>query len=81
MIFEKEETDWEQFVYFFFFNLRVGYWMKGWCANCPYSPSDVAYNLDCIRGWSLARKKRDSIQWIPPSIQFLEMECGWIVER
>lgn len=56
VVFENKQPDWSQLV--FLVKLRLGFWLKGWNPNCPFSPGEVVQNLDSVRLW----KKRKEIE-------------------
>jgi hypothetical protein len=49
LVFENKKMNWIELAYLI--KMRVGFWMKGWCPECPYSPLDLTRNLrECVNG-------------------------------
>ncbi|XP_010667291.1 uncharacterized protein LOC104884346 [Beta vulgaris subsp. vulgaris] len=53
--------------------LRLGWWIKGWCEDFPYSPLDIQRNPSCLL-WncisppsSIPKTIALSSEWIPPN--------------
>lgn len=55
--------------------LRLGWWIKGWCDEFPYSPIDIQRNPQCLlwNGNSLLSFSSQIVplcEWSPPEIDF-----------
>lgn len=52
--------------------LRLGWWLKAWCDDFPYSPQNICCNPDLIK-WKSGRKavavtaKSKDDRWMPPT--------------
>lgn len=71
VVFDEVETDWEFFNYLV--RLRLGFWLKGWHLNCPFSPGEIASNLDGVRLWKMRKEQRPALLWCPPPPDKLKM--------
>lgn len=52
--------------------LRIGWWIKGWCEEFPYSPNDIQRNPECLK-WNGSLASLSNLQaaampcvWCPP---------------
>lgn len=58
--------------------LRLGWWIKGWCEDFPYSPINIQRNAQCLpwKGGSLLLHEPQTIpipcEWNPPEINHLK---------
>lgn len=64
VVFDKANTDWDHESYQI--KLRLGFWMKGWATDCPYSPGDLVINLDGVSSWKKVTNQRVKSKWDPP---------------
>lgn len=59
-VFDKAKIDCEHELYQI--KLRLGFWMKGWEMECPYSLGDLVLNLEGVYQW---KKKSPRIVRLP----------------
>lgn len=66
VIFDHAQIDWGKFAYLI--RLRLGFWLRSWKQNCPYSPGEVVHNLECVKSWKEKKIERPAIVWCPPPL-------------
>ncbi|MCH79922.1 N-terminal acetyltransferase complex ARD1 subunit-like protein [Trifolium medium] len=66
--------DWIEITYLI--KLRVGFWLKGWCPECPYSPLDLSRNLVEVCKWGKKQTVKRSLEWQKPA----QNEWKWNVD-
>lgn len=63
VVFKKVKTDWPLS---FIIKMSLGFWLKGWHQNTPFSPGDVVSNLESVCLWRRERSHRPAVSWRPP---------------
>jgi hypothetical protein len=64
LAFENKKMEWLELAYLI--KMRVGFWMKGWCPSCPYSPIDLTRDVEAVCNWRLKHTSRTCVEWNKP---------------
>jgi hypothetical protein len=56
--------DWIELAYLI--KIRVGFWLKGWCPECPFSPVDLSRSLEAVCNWNKKQTVSKSLEWKRP---------------
>jgi hypothetical protein len=61
LVFENKMMDWIELAYLI--KIRAGFWLKGWCPECPFSPVDLSRSLEVVCNWNKKQTVSKSLEW------------------